>query len=63
MRPTISWVLRARSAPRRARRREQGATAVEYALMVIMVALVILASVAIIGSKVTDMFQAAVDGF
>jgi Flp pilus assembly pilin Flp len=43
----------------RLRRREEGATAVEYALMIIMVAFVILAAAAVLGSKVFDMFNDA----
>ncbi len=41
-----------------ARRQERGATAIEYALMATMIAIAILASVAIMGSKLEIAFSA-----
>ena len=40
-----------------AQRGEHGATAVEYALMVALIALVIFAAVALIGPPLADIFQ------
>ncbi|MCW2642667.1 MAG: Pilus assembly protein [Dactylosporangium sp.] len=36
--------------------REQGATAVEYGLMVALIAVVIIAAVTLLGTQVSDMF-------
>lgn len=41
----------------RDRSSERGATAVEYALMIAMIAAVIFATVAILGGKVIDMYN------
>ncbi|MBT9255907.1 Flp family type IVb pilin [Phycicoccus sp. MAQZ13P-2] len=50
---------RSRLAPLLATRRERGATAVEYALMIGLVAIVIIASVTILGRNLTTFFQNA----
>ena len=42
---------------RRPRRGEQGATAVEYALMVSGIAIVIIAGVALFGSNASELFR------
>jgi pilus assembly protein Flp/PilA len=38
-------------------RREDGATAVEYGLMVALIAVVIIAAVVILGGRLSDVFQ------
>ena len=48
--------IAARLTPRRL---EQGATAVEYALMVTFIAMVIIAAVVILGTRVSDIFADA----
>jgi len=47
------------SAARRSVKQEVGATAIEYAMMICMVALCILAFVAILGGVVSDWFNLA----
>ena len=42
---------------------EEGATAVEYAIMVAAIAIVVVAAVALIGQKVNCIFSAAQSGF
>jgi len=44
-------------ATRRFLRDEEGATAVEYGIMVSLIAVVIIAAVAVIGDKIEDAFQ------
>jgi pilus assembly protein Flp/PilA len=41
---------------------EKGATAVEYGLLVALIAAVIVGTVLILGGKVNDAFQAVIDG-
>lgn len=38
-------------------RREEGATAVEYALMIALIALVIVAAVTLVGQETSDMYN------
>jgi len=45
------------------RRGEQGATAVEYALMVTFIAVVIVAAVALIGPPLANIFQGMASSF
>ena len=52
----IAAIVSTRSAPRAAARREAGATAIEYSLMICMVALGIIALAAILGGVVSDWF-------
>lgn len=42
---------------------DRGATAVEYAIMVSLIAAVIIASVTVFGVQVSDLFQSAADAF
>lgn len=42
---------------------EEGATAVEYGLIVALIAAVIVTVVFLLGGKITDAFQSVVDGF
>ncbi len=44
-----------------ARRDEEGATAVEYGLLVALIAAVIVATVAILGGQINDAFQTVVN--
>ena len=44
------------AVPLRARSRERGATAVEYALMVGLIAVVIIAAVTAVGTNLTNLF-------
>ncbi|USQ77462.1 Flp family type IVb pilin [Ornithinimicrobium cryptoxanthini] len=43
--------------------RERGATAVEYALIASLIAVVIAVAVAAVGTQVVALYQAAADGF
>lgn len=43
--------------------RSKGATAVEYGLMVALIAAVIIAVVVLLGEEIRDMFQGVVDQF
>jgi pilus assembly protein Flp/PilA len=52
-----------RLSSREARRADQGATAVEYGLMVAFIALAIIATVGTLGSAVGGLFQQAAGWF
>ena len=52
VRMLVTW-----SAPHGSTKRELGATAIEYSMMICMVALGILALVAILGGSVSDWFN------
>jgi pilus assembly protein Flp/PilA len=43
------------------RQREDGASAVEYGMLVALIAAVVVATVALLGPKIRDAFQAIVD--
>ncbi|MGG5258037.1 Flp family type IVb pilin [Phycicoccus avicenniae] len=55
--------VRSRLAPVLRARREGGATAVEYALMLAFIAIVIVASVMVLGGKLTLIFTNAATSF
>lgn len=61
--PIIRFVLMTTSGIRNAAksRDEQGATAVEYGLLVALIAAVIVVAVGLLGGKVNDAFQTIVD--
>ncbi len=44
---------------RRSRRREMGATAVEYALMVLLIAIVVITAVIVLGESLSTFFNDA----
>ena len=49
--------LRVRDFGRKIARRDEGATAVEYGLMVALIAVVIIAAVTLIGTNLNEKFQ------
>lgn len=60
VRPTVAPPMRARGADG-GRRRDDGATAIEYCLMVALIALVIIGVVGLLGARVPGLFQGACD--
>lgn len=63
--PITQLVISASNSLRRVGRRcrnESGATAVEYAIMVALIAAVIIAVVILLGKEVNEAFQNVVDG-